>query len=281
MLKRKFYQLIGIDYSLLKQCDSRTQNDYLLVGILVLFNCFITAYSAVYLFDLLLDSVLVKLVLSALFVFIYSNIYRFTLITVPFASHPSQKVNYKPLKKHGFQYLFLLFMALIVSKPIELKHYETAISPYIVHHKSELHQSFTQNLQALYSDRIDFLLNEIEAIQSDGELLGVNVKQEKKSLEEEILMLKREKNQTLQVFSLKIEASSFFLYRLKVLTQHFPFSWWLTCILCVLILLPYYMLNVFQNQYANLHQNQEKNIVQREKNIALLRKAQLYQDNYS
>ena len=118
-MKEYFWKLSGADYIVINQCDMLIQQRFFNVGLLVFINGIICFFSALYTFGCF-SNIILSLMISLFFTWMVSNIYVVLLTTLTKNLLPHKKEKIALLISTSIRVIFLVFIGIIISKPLEV-----------------------------------------------------------------------------------------------------------------------------------------------------------------
>ena len=163
MLKKFFLLCSGVDQTLINNCSNGEQNKYAGVGATVFFTAVMATFAATYalytVFDHLIASILFGIVWGSLIF----NLDRFIVSTIK-----KSDSKWKELWQATPRIILAMIIAMVISKPLELKIFEKEINQVLLtqknqmtlDNKAQIAQQFTPDIDKL-NQQIAFLKNEI------------------------------------------------------------------------------------------------------------------------
>ncbi|GGZ85990.1 DUF4407 domain-containing protein [Algibacter mikhailovii] len=162
MLKQFFIICSGADTDILNQCSKGEQNKYAGVGATVFFTAvmaFIASSYALYtVFDTLYSSIFFGLIWGLLIF----NLDRYIVSTIKKTGHFFDEfIQAIP------RVILAVIIAIVISKPLELKIFEKEINQVLLEQKNELTLANKDQIAAQYNPKIEALNSSILALQED------------------------------------------------------------------------------------------------------------------
>jgi len=227
-LKNIFWLLSGDDVNIIAQCDKTTKNRFTAIGLLVaviFIICFISCFFA---FTHLLQNLWFGILIGLFFAGMITNIYLFLLYTLSKSGFP-----YIPNKTARFisvsiRLIFIAFIGIIVSKPIESLVFSDQLKKDIIIFKSEKLEKYTLRTN-------NFIDKEIKAYQKLLE--GSNDPFYHKLIENK----KKKKAILLASMEKLIENSNYYIQSIIILNHKYPISWLITTIIIIMFMIPTYL----------------------------------------
>jgi len=238
---RFFCYGIGIDFSMIKGHEKLLRLFiFLLIIILVvtLFGFFYAIYNST-------ESLFLAAPLSIFFTLIVFNIYR--LVFSSSEGELSKDYNFKDVSlfvmKKG---IVLILLSFFVSKSIGVYIFDNDVDFYLNKYKNSLKDDFNKSLELSQAREINSITDEFRTKVSDDILFDryseVNVNNYIKERDLKLTEIERSIDFKNKVFQKKIDSSTFFLTRIRLLSSKIPESWLLTIFLVAAFLLPIYMI---------------------------------------
>lgn len=259
-------KLIGIELNLLAESSSSVIVLFLLSSISLIFVLIFTFLSIEYAFEFIFENLLVDLFLSTFISYLFGNIYVFLIHTI------SKDTISKNIKK-GFLSLsnisrlgFIVFIAFIISKPIEVYLLQNKIDPVVENYKLKLINKSNDIFQNLYAEKFKSI---------DYEIYKIKIENDARMIQQspEMILLVNKKNEYIielqnLIYNNKIEInkSNFFITKIKILSSTFIISWVICIIVIIVFLLPVYFLykiNTNHDYYTN-KSNYERNLIDKD-----------------
>ncbi len=238
---RFFCYGIGIDFSMIKGHEKLLRLFiFLLIIILVvtLFGFFYAIYNST-------ESLFLAAPLSIFFTLIVFNIYR--LVFSSSEGELSKDYNFKDVSlfvmKKG---IVLILLSFFVSNSIGVYVFDNDVDFYLNKYKNSLKDDFNKSLELSQAREINSITDEFRTKVSDDILFDryseLNVNNYIKERDLKLTEIERSIDFKNKVFQKKIDSSTFFLTRIRLLSSKIPESWLLTIFLVAAFLLPIYMI---------------------------------------
>ena len=232
--------LVGVDFAQIKSGN----NILLAFAGLILFVLSLAAFGFYYAIYNTTESLILGIIVAAFFTLLILNIYRLV-----FSISEGELTKYdkfwdvsKFVLKRGF---ILIALSLFISKSLEVYIFKDQLKFHVNNYKNGLKRDFNRTLEiGLLKDR-QSIDEEYERRIYDDKLfdkfLAENVK--KYALERDRKLIEIQKKVDLEnsVIQQKINASNFFITKIKLLFTHIPESWLLTLIIISIFLSPFYV----------------------------------------
>lgn len=237
-LDQFFWALTGDDINVIGKCSAKTKSKFTIIGILVAFIFALCFFSSYFAFSQLFRNNYVGVPTGIFFALMITNIYLFLLYTLSKTGFP-----YIPNKTARYisttiRVIFIIFIALIVSKPIESLVFSESL-------KIELESFKTNKLDKYRNSTNDFFEYEIKIIKdliSQKRLLN-NVIDDSQEKYYENLILSKEMERDHLIGSMEklVNGSEYYIQGIILLNYKFPFSWILTTFVISIFLVPVHL----------------------------------------
>lgn len=150
--------LVGAEYQMMKQSGSLVLRKFYLSAVSIVVIIIISACSIFYGIDLLVHNYMVELLLSIFISILFGFMYIFLMNTFAKESYVKSKsvASFSNITRMGF----VMFMAFIISKPIEIWWMQNAMNATVREYKKALLAEHTAHINRIYQEDIDRLTNE-------------------------------------------------------------------------------------------------------------------------
>jgi hypothetical protein len=219
-MKRQLWRISGGDPHIIARCPETTQRKFLLVGLWVSGIMLLTFASTFYAIEKLFHSTFADVSISLFFSFTLFNIYRFLLLTLT--------KNVLPHIRYGesavsvvLRGLFLVFIAVIISKPIEVFVFQGQLKHDLIDYKNGYLVKSLGSIDDFYIPRIE----EFEHQGDSHRALGLR--------SEKGLAESRTRN--------KIDQADFFVHQMRVVWSVAPLSILITLLTVLVFITPSYL----------------------------------------
>lgn len=227
-LRKFFWTLSGDDRNVIAKCNKSTRSRFTGIGVLVaaIFSlCFMSCFFA---FTGLLQNLWIGIVIGLFFAWMITNIYLFLLYTLSKTGFP-----YIPNKTARFisvsiRLIFIAFISIIVSKPIESLIFSRQLTQDIQIFKQEKIKRYTQ----LTNEYLDKEISEYKKL-----LRGSNDEFYLRLIED------REKKKLILTSSMErlVRKSNYYIQGIVILNKKYPLSWSITVFVLILFIIPTYL----------------------------------------
>ena len=162
MLKQFFILCSGADQSILKSCSNGEQNKYAGIGATIFFTAFMASVAAGFALQMVFDNLISAIIFGTIWGLLIFNLDRFIVSTLK--------------KRNSFLDEFLqviprlilaLIIAVVISKPLELKIFEKEINQVLLEQKNELTLANQTQISEQFRPNIEALENQIGTLKSE------------------------------------------------------------------------------------------------------------------
>jgi len=245
---KSFIQLIGAEYDILKKSGSVSLLKFYIAAVAILVILLISACSILYAMELLFHMLHVELVLaifvSLLFVFIYIFLLNtFSKNIFKPDEGKDEKTWYRKIKLSDIiRTGFVVFMAFLISKPVEVFIFQNKLTDKVKTHRVEILSEYNHQLEKLNNKDIRQLQTSIvfykkQAINYPSPMLLQQIAK----LSGKISDIKNKQAVEMQHASIRVEKSDFLLFRIKEVGKD-PISWAICAGMIGLFLLPGFLI---------------------------------------
>ena len=223
------YYIVDPDIAL--QCSAKQRRIYAFLGAIIGFFFFNAVISSFYAALLIFDYPIFSFIFALFWALTVFNIYRFTLVNISGSFLNDENKKSTLFKLSGIMcFVYIFFIVLTISKPIELFIFNDKIDGYVDNYKKTKYDNFELELNRLVDNK--------------------QIAKEKKGI-----YLREFQNCNLK--------SKYFIQRLKMLNYYFPLSWLITLFLLVLFIYPSYRKFKFADtdEYEKINSVRETNLI--------------------
>ena len=160
MLKRFFIQCSGSDSKILSDCSIGEQNKHVGIGATIFFTAVMAFIASFYALYTVFDNVWIALGFGFVWGLLIFNLDRFIVSTI------KKRDNlWKELLQASPRIVLAIIIAIVISKPLELKIFEKEINQVLLEQKNTLTKANQDQIQEQFSPEINGLSNEIKHLQ--------------------------------------------------------------------------------------------------------------------
>ncbi|WP_047246442.1 DUF4407 domain-containing protein [Maribacter thermophilus] len=162
MLQNFFILCSGADSEILKTCSKGEQNKYAGIGATVFFTAIMAFIASSYALFTVFDNVYIAVFFGAIWGLLIFNLDRFIVSTI------KKRNNFKQEFLQATPRIVLaIIIAIVISKPLEMKIFEKEINQVLLEQKNELTLANKEQLAQQYTPQIEKLNQEIVALKSE------------------------------------------------------------------------------------------------------------------
>lgn len=269
--QKTFWILSGGDVGILNDCNITTRRHFAWIGFFVLVILVLCFISCLYAFSTLFNSNVTGFMIACFFASVIFNLYLLlqTTISRNFLPTPLDQSKYKKIKKGfaaGIRLSFILFLSVVVAKPLEVILFHGTIVQEMQTFISDEKQKFELSLDKLYSKEEYAIEAEITKLSSNEGVIERD--------QERIVQLKKRlyeienlrQKETTQIHTL-IDGSAYFIQKIRLLSTQHKSSWIITFCFSILFFLPVilkYIVSGKQSEYYHNKGEKEKTFILRE-----------------
>jgi hypothetical protein len=277
-LKKILITLSGDDYSIIyNQKSNQIKNRFMAIGgfVAAIFAlCFISSY---FTFTKLFHNQTIGIIIGLFFSYMITNIYLLLLYTLSKNSFPSSADKVSKYCSIFVRVIFICFIAIVVSKPIETIIFSSKLKDEIEMFKEEKRIKYTTSTTDYFNLEIDNL-NSIIAKQNT--LNGGNQNQ----LNQYITLLHKkiqQKKDLIDSMTFRINDSKYYIQSILILNTKYQSCWFITLFTILIFLFPAYLKNFLavQSSYYETKRTIENRLVMDEYASFKARYNLLFQDN--
>jgi hypothetical protein len=228
-----FISLIGAEYDLLSKAGFNVLAKFYTSSVIIVAILIISFLSIHYAIDLLFHMEIIELALSIflsiLFVFLY--IFLLNTFTKKNTNAETNVFNLSNVIRIGF----VAFIGYMISMPVNLYLFRNNLETEVAVHKQEVLSTHQQKIDALYAADLSRLIQRKSFFQNVSSNIPNN---DLKWLNQNILELNEKKSRIMAVATNRVENSSFFIYRINLLSEVHKLSFLISIIIVGLFLLP-------------------------------------------
>ena len=162
MLQSFFILCSGADSEILKTCSKGEQNKYAGIGATVFFTAVMAFIASSYALFTVFDSVYAAVFFGLIWGILIFNLDRFIVSTI------KKRDNFgRELIQATPRILLAIIIAVVISKPLEMKIFEKEINQVLLEQKNELTLANKEQLALLYTPTVEKLNQDIAALKSE------------------------------------------------------------------------------------------------------------------
>lgn len=255
-----FIKLSGDDYTVINKCSIKTQNRFVLIGMLV-FGIFILCFvSCLYTFIELFNNYLIGTPVAIFFSLTIINIYRLLLHTLTKKVLPHVKFKKSGIFTVIVRIVFISLIAVVVSKPLEVMLFSFLLKNEIYTFKKEKLEKYTSQTAEFFDKQIGEIKHEIEQqINLQRDLQKFEITKYQMLLQDK----ETEKLKLIEDMQILVKGSNYYIRSIIILNTKYPICWLFTLITITIFLIPAYKKNKvsLDSNYYKIKKSIEINLV--------------------
>ena len=162
MLQRFFILCSGADSDILKECSQGERNKYAGIGATVFFTAVMAFIASSYALYTVFDNVYTAIFFGLVWGLLIFNLDRFIVSTIKKREKFSSE-----LLQATPRIILAIIIAIVISKPLEMKIFEKEINQVLLEQKNELTLANKDQIALQYNPTIENLNKDIEALKSE------------------------------------------------------------------------------------------------------------------
>jgi len=230
-----FWILSGEDYRIIKRCNLELRKLFGFIGVFVtlIFSlCFLSSY---YAFTQLFNNLYIGIPIGLFFAWMITNLYLLLLYTLSKPVLPNTSNTSAKFFSIAVRIAFLIFIAVMMSKPLETMLFKNQLNEIIEDFKLE---KFS-DLQAITIDYYDQEISEHQSVLSELERLNHEGSSADILFYRKLIADKEQaKDKMINEMTIKISNSNYYIHSVKKLNENYPHTWGITLIVVLLFLSP-------------------------------------------
>ena len=162
MLKNFFLLCSGVDLKLINNCSNGEQNKYAGIGATVFFTAIMATLAASYALYTVFDSVYTSIFFGIIWGLLIFNLDRFIVSTIK-----KNDSKWKELLQATPRIILAIIIAVVISKPLELKIFEKEINQVLLTEKNQMTLENKEQIAKQYTPEIAKLQNGIQSLKDE------------------------------------------------------------------------------------------------------------------
>lgn len=162
MLKQFFLLCSGVDLKLIEECSNGEQNKYAGIGATVFFTAVMAAIASSYALYTVFDNIYTAIFFGIVWGLLIFNLDRFIVSTIKKHDH-----KWKELWQATPRIILAVIIAMVISKPLELKIFEKEINQVLLEEKNQMTLDNKQQIAQQFTPEIQKIQGEIAALKSE------------------------------------------------------------------------------------------------------------------
>ncbi len=253
-----FIKLLGVEYELIQKAGSKVQWKFYIASFTILLISFFCFFSIRYAMNLLFNRTIIEIGLSIFITVLFVLMYIFIINTFSERSSSGNLVTLSNVTRVGF----IIFMAFLISKPVEVFIYKTKIATAVEDHKQDLIATHKNRINDLFKSDLDKLTSQKEhytQMNRWGDFTAqIN------ELSARIQNLDKKKETLVTTSESRINRGLYLIFRIQTVSEKYFLAWILSLLFIIFFLLPGYLIYSIStnNEYFKLKSQQDRNIIQ-------------------
>jgi hypothetical protein len=271
--------LSGDDYSIISLCNKSIQNRFMAIGgfVSTIFAlCFVSCY---FTFTKLFQNFIIGIPIGIFFAYMITNIYLLLLYTLSINSFPCNIDKAAQLFSIAMRIIFIGFIAIVVSKPIETILYSGSLEREIEIYRQEQIDKYTKSTIEYFdteTKNLKLIIEKQKSVYSNAGFYQVE--------NYEKLLQKKEiqRSELINSMTNLVHNSNYFIQSIVILNTKYLTCWFLTFITVVVFLFPAY-LKIFLGDQSSFYETKrtiENRLVNEEYASFKTRYNLLFQDQF-
>ena len=162
MLKKFFLICSGVDLELINNCSNGEQNKYTGIGATVFFTAVMATIASSYALFTVFDNIYASIFFGLIWGLLIFNLDRFIVSTIK-----KNDSKWKEFLQAFPRLILALIIAVVISKPLELKIFEKEINQVLLTEKNQMTLDNKTQIAQQYTPEIEKIQNEIESLKSE------------------------------------------------------------------------------------------------------------------
>lgn len=254
------YGLSGDDFTIIRKGTQGLRFRFGMIGIFVLFVFFLSFISSLVAFLNLFGSNFVSVLMSVVFVGLILSIYLLLLFTLSKNLLPRKTEPRATISLFLGKYLIIVFIAIFISKPIEILLLGSWVSNDIIEYKKQLLLTYKNISKTNFEEETSIINMIISGYAQNPNKSNIGLVEKYKSVINEKV---KENERLAYRMSSILNDSNFYTHRLILLSTKHPISWLVTLAVILVFIAPLLLkgfLNV-SNEYYQIKKDIEIKIV--------------------
>jgi hypothetical protein len=252
--------LIGAEHDLLRKAGLNVLIKFYIASVSILMISFVSVLSIVYIVELMFHSTIAELILSLLITGLFILMYVFLILTISNNINGRAVFSISNITRIGF----VVFMAVMISKPIELYFFRLNVHEGLSKYKEHVKAEIVNKIKSRFSQDIFSLETKLQFYHSNNQNHVFDELITK--LRGQINTFKEKEAQLVLAAYNEINRADYVIQQLRILHSFRPWTWGITSLLVILFLMPGYLIYSLSrdNTYYSLKEDYEKRIVSSE-----------------
>ena len=162
MLKNFFLTCSGVDKNLIENCSNGEQNKYAGIGATVFFTAVMATIAGSYALFTVFDNIYTSVFFGLIWGLLIFNLDRFIVSTIK-----KSDAKWKEFLQASPRILLAVIIAIVISKPLELKLFEKEINQVLLAEKNQMTLDNKTQIAAQFTPEIEKINSEIEVLKQE------------------------------------------------------------------------------------------------------------------
>ena len=162
MLKKFFLTCSGVDKNLINECSNGEQNKYAGIGATVFFTAIMATIAGSYALYTVFDNMYTSIFFGLIWGILIFNLDRFIVSTIK-----KSDSKWKELAQAAPRIVLALIIAVVISKPLELKLFEKEINQVLLTEKNQMTLDNKTQIAQQFTPEINAINTEIKALKTE------------------------------------------------------------------------------------------------------------------
>ncbi len=162
MLKKFFLLCSGVDLKLIESCSNGEQNKYAGIGATVFFTAVMATLAATYALYTVFDNLFASIFFGLIWGLLIFNLDRFIVSTIK-----KNQSKWKEFLQATPRLILAMIIAMVISKPLELKIFEKEINQVLLEEKNQMTLDNKDQIAKQFQPEIEKLANGIKSLKDE------------------------------------------------------------------------------------------------------------------
>ena len=162
MLKRFFLICSGVDTTIISNCSNGEQNKYVGIGATVFFTAVMAFIASSYALYTVFDNYIIAVIFGLIWGLLIFNLDRFIVSTIK-----KRDQKWKEVAQATPRIILAIIIAIVISKPLELKLFEKEINQVLLTEKNQMTLDNKVQIAQQYTPEIEQTNQEIAALKNE------------------------------------------------------------------------------------------------------------------
>lgn len=261
ILPKRLISFLGADYYLMRKASTSVLKRFYLSSACILFITLFSIVSIFYAVELLFHTMFAEIFLSLFISLLFMLLYIFLINTISKNGSGKKQsfLTFSNFSRAGF----ILFMAFMISKPIEILSFSKPMDQDVELYKQQIKMEHNQKVAALFradSLRLATTIERYVQFNKDGVF-----NEQLESIQTTLIELDEKKMRMILAASSAINNSSFFIHRVKLTFSKYPLCFIICVAVIIIFMLPFYLIYSISHDddYFKMKAEKDNRIIER------------------